>query len=121
MGEVLRFEFGRLADGRIVEAVTLANGRGMRATILSYGATLQSVLVPNRAGRFADVALGHALLGPYVEQPQYIGSTCGRVANRIARGRFSLDGVEYRVPVNNGANSLHGGAVGFDKTLWNVA
>jgi aldose 1-epimerase len=121
MGEVRRSEFGRLADGRAVEALTLANAGGMRVTILSYGAALQSVIVPDRAGRFADVALGHATLGPYIEQPQYIGSTCGRVANRIACGRFTLDGIDHRVPVNNGANSLHGGAVGFDKSFWDVA
>lgn len=121
MGQVLRTEFGRLADGRAVEALTLANARGMQVTLLSYGAGIQSVLVPDRDGRFADVALGHATLGPYVAQPQYIGSTCGRVANRIAQGRFRLDGREYRVPTNNGPNSLHGGAVGFDKLNWDVA
>ncbi|HEX8216143.1 MAG TPA: aldose epimerase family protein [Allosphingosinicella sp.] len=93
----------------------------MQVTLLTYGAGIQSVLVPDRDGRFADVALGHATLGPYVDQPQYIGSTCGRVANRIAGGRFMLDGREYRVPVNNGANALHGGAVGFDKLSWDVA
>jgi aldose 1-epimerase len=116
-----RESFGRLADGREVEAVTLANARGLRATILSYGAAIQSVVAPDREDRFADVALGHATIEPYLERPQYFGSTCGRVANRIARGRFALDGVEYRVPVNNGPNSLHGGAAGFDKLLWDVA
>jgi len=121
MGEAERAQFGRLADGRSVEAVTLVNRRGMRATLLSYGAGIQSVIVPDRDGRFADVALGHAALAPYVEQPQYVGSTCGRVANRIARGRFTLDGRDYRVPVNNGVNALHGGHAGFDKLLWDIA
>lgn len=120
MSEADRREFGRLADGRAVEAVTLANGRGMQATILSFGATVQSVVVPDRDGRFADVALGHSSLEPYIEQPQYIGSTCGRVANRIARGRFTLDGRDYQVPVNNGPNALHGGPGGFDRLLWDV-
>jgi len=120
MGEVERARFGRLADGRAVEAVTLANALGSRATILSYGATIQSVIVPDRDGRFADVALGHSAIEPYVEQPQYIGATCGRVANRIAGGRFTLDGRDHRVPVNNGPNSLHGGTAGFDKLPWDV-
>jgi aldose 1-epimerase len=115
-----RTSFGQLGDGRDVEAVTLANARGMRATVLAYGATIQSVLVPDRDGRFADVALGHATMEPYLDRPQYFGATCGRVANRVARGRFTLDGAEYRVPVNNGANALHGGAEGFDKRLWDV-
>jgi aldose 1-epimerase len=120
MGEAKRSEFGRLADGRAVEAVTLANSRGMSATLISLGAAVQAVLVPDRDGRMADVALGHSGVEPYVAQPQYIGATCGRVANRIARGRFTLDGVGYRVPVNNGANALHGGPGGFDKLLWEV-
>ena len=119
-GQATRAEFGRLPDGRAVEAITLANGAGMRVTIISYGASIQSVLVPDRSGEMADVALGCPSLDPYLEQPQYFGSTCGRVANRIARGRFTLDGTEYRVPVNDGGNSLHGGTEGFDKRLWEV-
>jgi aldose 1-epimerase len=115
-----RSEFGRLPDGRIVEAVTLSNRRGMSATIIAYGAGIQSVVVPGRDGMPADVALGHSTIEPYLDRPQYIGSTCGRVANRIARGRFALDGVAYEVPVNNGVNSLHGGSVGFDKLLWDI-
>jgi aldose 1-epimerase len=115
-----RESFGRLADGRTVEAITLSRG-GLTARILTYGATLQSMLVPDRHGRLADVALGHATLEPYVEHPQYLGSTVGRVANRIARGRFVLDGRAYRVPVNNGPNSLHGGPEGFDKVVWEIA
>jgi aldose 1-epimerase len=119
-GGASRSEFGRLADERTVEAVTLTNRCGMSVTIIAYGAGIQSVVVPGRDGSFADVALGHSTLEPYLAQPQYIGSTCGRVANRIACGRFTLDGVDYRVPVNNGANSLHGGSQGFDKVLWEV-
>jgi aldose 1-epimerase len=115
-----RESFGRLADGRTVEAVTLWRGR-LTARILTYGAALQSMLVPDRHGRLADVALGHAALDPYVDHPQYFGSTVGRVANRIAGGRFVLDGSDYRVPVNNGPNSLHGGPEGFDKVVWEIA
>jgi aldose 1-epimerase len=117
---VERESFGRLGDGQEVELVTLSNGSGMRATIMTLGAGIQALWVPDRDGAFADVALGHSSLEPYVEQPQYIGSTVGRVANRIAGGRFTFDGREYRVPVNNGPNSLHGGAVGFDQVNWTV-
>jgi aldose 1-epimerase len=115
-----RTPFGKLPDGRAVEAVTLTNAHGVQATILAYGATVHAVRVPDRHGAFADVALGHATLADYVERPQFIGSTVGRVANRIAGGRFVFDGKEYQVPVNNGPNSLHGGDVGFDKELWEV-
>ncbi|MEA3048244.1 MAG: aldose 1-epimerase [Sphingomonadales bacterium] len=115
---VTRSEFGRLADGRTVEAIGLANSNGMAARIVTYGAAIQSVMVPDRRGALADVALGHASLEDYVGHPQYFGATVGRVANRIADGRFTLDGRAYRVPVNNGPNSLHGGTQGFDKVVW---
>ena len=113
--------FGTLPDGREVEAIDLANGRGMRVRILTYGASIQSVLVADRDGAIADVALGHATLDDYLSQPQYLGATVGRVANRIAGGRFTLDGRDYRLPLNDGANTLHGGRRGFDKANWAVA
>lgn len=116
-----RERFGKLPDGGEVEAIGLSNRRGMRVRILTYGASIHSVLVPDREGAIADVALGHATLVEYLDHPQYLGSTVGRVANRIAGGRFTLDGREYRVPLNNGANSLHGGTCGFDKANWAVA
>jgi aldose 1-epimerase len=77
--------------------------------------------VPDRHGQGADVTLGYPTIKGYLEQPQYFGSTVGRVANRIAKGQFTLDGKTYQVPVNNGPNSLHGGTKGFDKVLWSVA
>jgi len=119
--EVSRAPFGTLADGQAVEAITLSNHHGMRATIITYGASIQAVVVPDRSGRGADVTLGYPTLQAYVDQPQYFGSTVGRVANRIAKGRFTLDGKSYQVPVNNGPNSLHGGTKGFDKVVWTVA
>ncbi|MEA3002557.1 MAG: aldose 1-epimerase [Sphingomonadales bacterium] len=118
---VARAPFGKLPDGRAVEAITLANRHGMSARIITYGASIQSVIVPDRSGRPADVALGYPTIDDYVAKPQYFGSTVGRVANRIAGGRFTLDGHAYQVPVNNGPNSLHGGTKGFDKLLWQVA
>lgn len=112
--------FGRLPDGRDVRAVTLSNGRGVSATVITYGASLQSLVMPDRAGRKADVQLGYATIEDYLGKPQYFGATVGRVANRIAKGRFILDGKSYQTPVNNGVNALHGGVVGFDKVLWEV-
>ena len=116
-----RAVFGHLPDGAPVEAITLVNRKGMSATILSYGATLQSLIVPGREGQMADVTLGHASLAEYLEKPQYFGSSIGRVANRIAGGRFVLGGEDYAVPCNNGAHALHGGPGGFDRALWDVA
>lgn len=119
-GEATRSRFGRLADGRAVEAVTLKNDAGMSVRLIAYGAAIQSVVVPDRDGKPADVALGYPSLQGYLTKPEYFGATVGRVANRIAKGRFVLDGRTYTVPVNNGPNSLHGGTRGFDKVLWDV-
>lgn len=112
--------FGRLPDGRDVRQVTLCGPTGLQVTVLTCGAILQSVLVPGRDGRRADVALGHATLAGYLDQTGYMGAVVGRVANRIAGGRFALDGQNFRVPVNNGAHSLHGGTAGFDRQLWDL-
>ena len=115
---VHRTIFGHLPDARAVEAVELVNAGGMRATVIAYGATLQAMHVPGRSGMLADVTLGHASLAEYIAQSQYFGSSIGRVANRIAGGRFALDGADYQVPCNNGPNALHGGPGGIDKALW---
>ncbi|MFN3943330.1 MAG: aldose epimerase family protein [Allosphingosinicella sp.] len=121
MVRIDRDPFGTLPDGRQVERLTLVNARGMTVGLISYGAAIQSLLVPDRAGRFADVTLGHGTLRPYLDQPQYFGATVGRVANRIAGGRFEIDGHIYRVPANHCGNALHGGPEGFDKRNWTVA
>src|SRR3546814_14366502 len=76
--------------------------------------------MPDRDGKKADVALGYDNLSDYIDQPQYFGSTVGRFANRLAGGRFKLDGKTWQTPINNGANALHGGTLGFDKVLWDV-
>src|SRR3546814_7110840 len=110
--------FGTLPDGRAVPAVMLSNANGVSATVIAYGATLQSVILPDKDGNKADVALGYDNLQQYLDKPQYFGGTVGRFANRIAKGQFTLDGKAYQVPVNDGPNSLHGGKQGFDKELW---
>ena len=115
---VERAPFGT-ADGQPVEAITLDNGH-VRATIITWGAAIQSVIVPDRSGRKADIVLGHSSIDGYLAKPEYFGATVGRVANRIAKGRFVLDGRTYQTPVNNGPNALHGGVKGFDKNVWSV-
>jgi aldose 1-epimerase len=112
--------FGKLPDGRAVPAVTLSNGHGVSATVLAYGAILQSLIMPNAKGQKADVVLGYSNLQQYLDQPQYFGGTVGRFANRIAKGRFTLDGKQYQIPVNNGPNALHGGPKGFNAVLWTI-
>lgn len=115
-----RSDFGTLPGGGKVEAVTLTNAHGLSAEVISLGAALQSLRAPDRAGKFADLVLGYPDLAGTLAKPQYFGVTVGRVANRIAKGRFSLDGKNYQVPVNDGPNSLHGGKQGFDKALWTI-
>ena len=118
--EASQSTFGKMPDGRSVPAVTLTNANGISARVIALGATLQSVVMPDRDGKKADVALGYDNLADYIDQPQYFGSTVGRFANRLAGGRFKLDGKTWQTPVNNGANALHGGTLGFDKVLWEV-
>lgn len=118
--EADRSTFGKMPDGTAVAAVTLKNRAGVSARIIAYGASLQSVMLPDRNGKIDDVAVGYDSFQPYLDTPQYFGATVGRVANRIARGRFQLGGRTYSVPVNNGPNSLHGGTRGFDKVVWEV-
>jgi aldose 1-epimerase len=118
--EVTRKDFGTLADGTKVEAIVLSNAGGTSATIITLGATIQSLAVPDRDGNSADIVLGHATAEEYLQKPQYFGATVGRYANRIDAGRFTLDGKEYSLPTNDGKNHLHGGPLGLDKAVWNV-
>jgi aldose 1-epimerase len=112
--------FGTLADGSAVDAFTLTNGSRMRARIITYGAALQSLWAPDAAGTLADIVLGYPDLESYVHKPEYLGTSIGRVANRIAKGAFTLDGRTYNTTRNEGEHTLHGGAQGFDKVLWRV-
>lgn len=111
---------GTLADGTPITAITLKAGNGVSAVVLSYGATLQKLFAPDRAGKVADVVLGYDDLASYVDHPNYFGVTVGRYANRIADGKFALDGKTYQLPQNDGGNSLHGGGKGFDKAPWQI-
>lgn len=116
-----RSTFGYLKDGTEVERFTLRNKTGASACVLTYGATLHAVRVPDRHGIYEDVSTGYPTLNDYLSKPQFFGSTIGRFANRIAHATFSLDGTTYQVPANDGPNSLHGGNEGFDKRNWTVA
>ncbi len=112
--------FGRRPDGREVHAYTLVNTRGLSATILTLGAIVQSVRAPDRNGRFADIVLGFDTLEPYLDNRGYVGAAVGRYANRIAGGRFRLDGREHVLSRNETGNTQHGGTHGFDKAIWNA-
>lgn len=118
--EVKRMGFGKLADGTAIEVVELSNGSGMKARIMTLGASIHTLEVPDRAGKPADVVLGYATAQEYLAKPQYFGATVGRYANRIRDGKFSLDGRQYTLTINDGPNHLHGGVRGFDKAVWKI-
>jgi len=106
------------ADGQPVDLYTLTNRKGLEAKITNYGGIVVSLKVPDRSGKFADVVLGFNDLDSYLKEHPFFGTAVGRYANRIAKGRFTLNGVEYKLAVNNGENHLHGGIKGFDKKVW---
>lgn len=115
--------FGHTTDGTEVQLFTLLNAHGATATISSFGGTLTSLLVPDRNGQLGDVILGFDDVSGYQspafrKSNPYFGALIGRYGNRIAKGRFTLDGQQYRLATNNGPNSLHGGTVGFDQRIW---
>ncbi len=113
-GEVV----GQLPDGRPVQRFTLTNAHGLVARILDYGAVLTELHTPDQHGNIEDIVLGFSDLEPYLWNPHYLGATVGRVANRIARGVFTLGGHQYNLACNNGPNHLHGGNHGFHQALW---
>jgi aldose 1-epimerase len=119
--DVKRERFGTMPDGTPVHRYTLTNARGMEVKLITYGGAIQSLRVPDRHGRKANVTLGFSTLEGYLDPDNpYFGCITGRYANRIANGRFTLDGVTYQLARNNGPNHLHGGNVGFDKRVWDA-
>lgn len=118
---VTRADWGKLADGRPVELFTLTNSKGMVARVITLGGILTELHAPDRSGALADVVLGFDNLAGYLADHPHFGATTGRVANRIANGRFILDGREYQLACNNGPHHLHGGPGGFVKRLWQGA
>lgn len=113
-----RSSFGKLPDGTEIEQYTLANSKGAVAKVITYGATLTELWIPDKAGNNADVVLGFDNLAQYTGEHPFFGATVGRYGNRIAKGKFSIDGKEFSLFLNNGANSLHGGKVGFNRKVW---
>jgi aldose 1-epimerase len=110
--------WGHTADGTAVPIYTLT-GAQIEVRVTAYGAHLVSIRTPDRTGKMADVALGYDTLDTYLIRPNpYIGAVVGRYGNRIALGKFTLDGKTYQIPINNGANALHGGPIGFDQYVW---
>ncbi len=116
--KVKKSSFGQLTDGQAVALFTLTNAQGLIAKITNYGTIITEVHVPDRQGTLGDVVWGFDNLGQYLKGHPYFGCTVGRVANRIAKGQFTLDGKTYKLAINNGPNHLHGGLKGFDKVLW---
>ena len=110
--------YGTTEDGQEVDIYSLANDAGMRVSILTFGGIVATLEVPDRQGRSANVVLGLDSLAGYAHRSPHFGPITGRYATRIARGRFTIDGVEYRLDTNNGPNALHGGRKGFDKVVW---
>jgi aldose 1-epimerase len=119
-GRVERAPFGAMPDGTAVERIILRGAEGFEAGIIPYGASVQSLMVPDRAGRSEDIVLGHDGFDGYLARRQYFGATVGRYANRIAGARFAIDGTPVSLDANNGPNALHGGLEGFDRKLWRI-
>ncbi len=117
---ITRHPFGATPDGVPIDRYTLANTHGLEASILTYGGTLMLLRVPDRGGVLGDVVLGFETLAPYLGDQPYFGSLVGRYANRIARGRFELNGRTYTLACNNGPNHLHGGPNGFHRAIWSA-
>jgi aldose 1-epimerase len=120
-GTISQAPFGKTTDGTPVEIYTLRNSKGMEARIMTYGGIVVSLKVPDKNGKFGDVVLGYDNLDDYVKNNPFFGALVGRYGNRIAKGKFTLDGTEYTLAQNNAPNNLHGGPIGFDKKVWKVA
>jgi aldose 1-epimerase len=112
--------FGKTADGQEISRYKLTNKSGMEVAIINYGGIIVSLKAPDRSGKLDDIVLGLDSLDGYLAKPPYFGALIGRYGNRIAKAKFTLNGVEYTLAKNNGENSLHGGEKGFDKVVWNA-
>ncbi|UZH54503.1 galactose mutarotase [Salinimicrobium tongyeongense] len=118
--EVMKEDYGTTPDGEKVEQYTLKNDNGMKVKIITYGGRITSLTAPDADGNYEDVVLGFNSLDQYLEDNPFFGALIGRFGNRIANGKFSLDGQEYTLAQNDGQNHLHGGEKGFDKVVWTV-
>ncbi len=120
VNKIKKTVFGTLPDGRVADQYTLKNANGMEVKISNYGGVITHWTAPDKDGKFEDIFLGFDSLAGYLTPPPYFGAIIGRYGNRIAKGKFTLDGKNYQLAVNNNENHLHGGLVGYDKVLWNA-
>ena len=118
--KITKSNFGKLSDGTAVDQYTLTGSHGAFCKIIAYGGIVTELHVPDKNGQLADVVLGFDDLAGYLGPQPYFGALCGRYANRIAKGKFTLDGKTYSLAINNGPNALHGGLKGFDKVVWHA-
>jgi len=116
-----RAAFGTMPNGTRIEVFTLTNANGMEVRAINYGAIIASIRVPDRGGKLGDVVLGYDTLDGYLKDTRFFGAVVGRYGNRIARGKFSLEGREYTLAINNAPNHLHGGPNGFNKQVWTAS
>src|ERR1700737_1557748 len=116
--EIKLAAFPRPIDGSQVDLYTLKNSKGLEAKITNYGGIVVSLTAPDKNGKLGDVVLGYDTLNEYIGSSPYFGALIGRYGNRIAKGRFTVDGVEYQLAQNDDSNALHGGRKGFDKMVW---
>lgn len=112
--------FGKTADGREVHSYTLKNSKGMEVEVLDYGCIIRAIRVADKTGKVEDVVLGYDTVEGYEVNEGYLGAAIGRFGNRICKGKFTLDGVEYTLAINNGENALHGGLFGFNQKVWDA-
>ncbi len=117
---ITKTKFGNMPDGREVFSYTLDNGKSLKAEILNYGGIIRSLYVKDKNGNYKDVVLGLETLSDYLDNPAYFGAAIGRIANRVLKGKFEIDGREYNLEINDGNNSLHGGTHGFSQYIWDV-
>jgi aldose 1-epimerase len=121
LGGLKKDNFQKVVDQKQVDLYILTNKNGLEMSVTNYGAKIVSLHVPDRNGKMTDVVLGHNNIDEYLSSKEpYFGAVCGRTCNRIAKGRFTLDGQEYRLAVNNGPNNLHGGLKGFNAVVWDA-
>ena len=114
-------DFQKTVDGKPTDLYVLKNASGAEVCVTNYGAKIVSIMVPDKNGKMTDVVLGHPSIDDYLTSPEpYFGAICGRTGNRIAKGKFVLDGQEYTLAVNNGPNHLHGGIKGFNAVVWDA-
>lgn len=114
-------KYGTTPEGVSVDRFTLKNTNGIEVDIINYGGIITSIKAPNKKGLIENITLGYKSLPQYIKSNPYFGAIIGRYGNRIANGKFTLDGVEYSLANNNGPNNLHGGSKGFDKVIWNAS